>query len=148
MKTKLKALSLAVTLMVAGVGFTEAAVVGVVETDNYNTINGLDWLDLDVTDGMSVDEALFAWGEWRLATESEYSEMFGRFSTVGDGTFLGREATKEIRVNDEYDDTYYVGGLGDLNVFGETFGITASIDNAYRSYGKYVGEFGGFRGCC
>jgi hypothetical protein len=35
-----------------------------------DTASGLDWLDLNLTYGMSVDTASIVYGEWRLATTS------------------------------------------------------------------------------
>ncbi len=57
---------------------------------NYDQVTGLDWLDLNHTNGLSYNEVTAQFSGWTIATESAWRDMYGRYyDAVLDGTVFG-----------------------------------------------------------
>jgi len=122
----------------------------IVDNGAYTTINGLDWLDLTVTGGDTLPEALVANPGWVLATRAQYLDMISYFYTVSPDTVLG--VTDPISfmsnaiglVSDMLDTSSYM-----QNMFQVLFGVPSPSSGGHSqisqaSYGYYqaVGSIG------
>lgn len=108
---------------------------------DYTTINGLDWLDLTATNGLSITEALTQNPGYRLPTSLEFSAMLNHFYSTANMTFDG-----------EYVGYWQYGGRGHYfaekgdaqfhsNTFYNLFGITT---NSYIEGYDHLGSEGLF----
>ena len=116
----------------------------IVQANHSNFINDLEWLDLDVTDGMSVNDALTANVGFRVATESEFHAMFSIFGVGGDDKFLGNTVSSWAHGSNGSD--RFVGDLYAFdpavdNEFSAVFGVSISFNETSQilrySYGLY-----------
>ena len=133
----------AVCACLAIVSFNASA--EIIDNDWYTTVNGLDWMDLSLTDGMSVSEALTQYDDWSLANEIQFSNMFAEYYTVNPDTLLGvNSAYIDWGVTDSYlyslkeYRSYY------NNTFQSHFGFTEVTNSNstyfYYSFGIYSEE--------
>ena len=65
-----------------------------------DTSSGLDWLDLDLTLGMSLATAATTYSGWRLATTSEYDDLF---DTIFPNYTTPKSLTYDSGVKDDYE---------------------------------------------
>ena len=133
----------AVCACLAIVSFNASA--AIIDNDWYTTVNGLDWMDLSLTDGMSVSEALTQYDDWSLANEIQFSNMFAEYYTVNPDTLLGVSSyaidwgvTDSYLTSSRQYSSYY------NNTFQQHFGFT-EITNSnstylYYSFGIYSEE--------
>lgn len=119
----------------------------VIQTGNYNTINGLDWLDLSVTEGLSYTEAIDMNPDFRIANYSEYQEMYALFETVGDNRFITSNVTGEGVIDSSSGGFVVFQSSGDRSdwvnnffteVFGKTYFVEISPYTHVYSYGFYA----------
>ncbi len=85
-------------------------------TYTTETASGLDWLDLSLTTGMSMEDALAANSQWRYATNSEVENIFGQ---LFDGYFNTEAGGWSLSSNGAYADQ-----LTDVTNFENLFGAT------------------------
>lgn len=111
----------------------------------YDDQTNLEWLDLSLTDGISLAQAQTSYSGWTLATESQFRTMFEWYNGVGggdtsvlgfnDGTYSNDPLGVEKLENSSSGQSY----LG--NSFSSDFGLTRyfnSIDfETALSYGFY-----------
>lgn len=97
-------------------------------------VNNLEWLDVSLTDGMTVSAALAAYEAdgWELATETQYHGLFNDFFTI----YNDADGNGVQTVHDGVDQVLYDQSL----VFASLFGLTYEIETASASYGFYVDE--------
>ena len=116
-----------------------AASASLVDNGSYttDTASGLDWLDLDATDGMSWSEAPVAYDEWRYATNGEIEDIFaqlfdGYYDTDPNGTSYSIRGA-------------YADQRADIQVFTDLFGATyysPDTGEPVTSVGMYMDENG------
>lgn len=120
-----------------------SAQASIVEIGNYQRINGLDWLDLSVTDEMSYSEVQNGFSGWTLATHDQYTAMFSEFETVGDDRISNISSSSIDNNSAGFEEiiTNYTIGLGNqiYDDFGRIFGYTfEDSEFGYRSLGYYA----------
>jgi len=102
-------------------------------------------MDLSLTDGMSVSEALTQYDDWSLANEIQFSNMFAEYYTVNPDTLLGVSSyaidwgvTDSYLISSRQYDGYY------NNTFQTQFGLTelthSNSTYFYYSFGIYSEE--------
>ena len=134
----MRSIILAITLLVS-----VSANAALVDNGSYttDTANGLDWLDLDQTDGLAWDAALTANQGWRLATNTEVE---GLFAEAFDGYY-------DTNLTEHYSrnlDGSYADQETDAARWASLFGATTDNSNpneAYLSQGMYLDEDGEYR---
>jgi hypothetical protein len=128
MRKLLAAAALAVISCNAGAALVDS---GSYTTD---TDQGLDWLDLSETAGMSYTEALAANSSYRLATNSEVEAMF---ATAFDGYY-----DTSVNGYSVFSDGAYADQWEDAQNFELLFGNseTGGYSGNYYSYGMYQDE--------
>lgn len=109
-----------------------------IDHGDYTTIDGLDWLDLSLTDGMTLNEALIAYSGYQVASAEQYASMWAQFDTVGDSTIFGVDASSysnSTGLGYETFRSYNSNWAG--NQFFDLFGITHSqFGSAFTSHAK------------
>src|SRR5680860_1268629 len=57
----------------------------------YDEATNLQWLDLSLTAGMSVNQSLDVYGSdgWSLASEGQFHDMYNKYDVGGDGYVYG-----------------------------------------------------------
>jgi len=91
----------------------------ILDNNNYTTIDGLDWLDLSATGGLTLEKSLDENLGWRIATKNEFDSMFSYFFSAPDSFLLGSTVTDwEDAYNDE---TSYVNYQLNSDFYENTF---------------------------
>jgi len=130
---------LAISVAIAALTVTSAANATIIDNGNYTTVNGYDWLDLSVTDGMRIDHALATNEGWSLATKDQYQSMFAEFETARDGWFLSDWEASTTIEGSQF--TIHYSSLPRItsNQFSDLFGVTYSDGRTnIASYGLYA----------
>jgi len=135
---------LAKSVFMVSLSISSLASATIIDNGNYTTVNGVDWLDLTETKGMSVNEALtlFSNDGWAVATNAEFSNMYDSFYDWDADTILG--VTSEVQFGTgfpQYSDTYSKGADYYDESFSEFFGTTASgiwnLNKWQQAFGFY-----------
>jgi hypothetical protein len=103
---------------------------GIFTTD---TVSGLDWLDLSVTENMTMVDALSTNSGWQFATNAEVEDIFWQ---LFDGYFDNLPSGAS---HDEFPS--YADQREDVDAFGALFGFT-EISGEKDSLGLYIDEDG------
>ena len=122
----------------------------IVEDGEINIINGLEWLDLDVTSGLSVRTALASHAGYRIATETEFHAMFSLFGIGGDDKFLGDNVystqSNDLVSLDRHQGATQVSAISYKDSFAMVFDLTQRTagSNRYRNWaiGLYEDDAG------
>jgi len=101
-------------------------------TYTTDTASGLDWLDLSLTTGISMEDALAANSEWRYATNTEVENIFGQ---LFDGYFNTEVGGWSNSTNGAYADQFT-----DVINFQNLFGATQTGVGFKFTFGLYEDE--------
>tara|TARA_R110001592_G_scaffold349774_1_gene645349 strand:- start:283 stop:948 length:666 start_codon:yes stop_codon:yes gene_type:complete len=135
----LKTLFTCVILLVAS-----SSHAGLIKTDYLNSgdgllisdsAQGLNWLSLTLTDGMTYNEATTSFSDFRIATQTEVENMFFTLFPSLDGTFSRGVNNPSYQSSDP---TIMIQGIE----FGELFGLTLDIPSWGRTRGNYISDNG------
>jgi hypothetical protein len=98
-----------------------------------DTESGLEWLDLDLTKGMTLSSVLNTFSGWRLANKSQFQELFRKYDAFGDDILFGFSPA----IYNPYNGSQHYSGdnaLGEIdeytNSFVNDFGYTALYNSA------------------
>ncbi len=117
----------------------------IIQTGNVNEIDGVKWLDLSVTSGLSLNQALSSYDGFRVASNEEFNFMFSSFVDPNDQLFVdvaSESHTIDSKGNIRHEN---VSGNTYSNSFFDTFGLTDSLRIAswktnYTSLGMYIDD--------
>lgn len=122
--------------------FAPAVNAAIIDNDEYTTIDGLDWLDLSLTDGKTLGDAFNLYSDYRVATEAEYQSMWANFDTFGDDEIFATKADRYVNFASsgyeyfkEYDSGWSTNEF--FNLFGITNTVFSSSAFTRYSYGIY-----------
>lgn len=116
--------------------FSQYSAARIVDHGTYTEIDGLDWLDLSLTTGLSLQNALDENPGWTVATKSQYQSMFANFEIFGDGLYDG-EASNETRDSRQFT-IHQLAADGIIqNQFSDLFGNTFTHESYLYSWGLY-----------
>ena len=104
----------------------------IVDNGQYTTVNGHDWLDLSLTDGLSISEALIENPLYELANKAQFTAMFSEFYTTSPDTALG--VTNGFTFVQDGGQLRLISTNWDYqnNLFQQLFGLTVSFGDANR----------------
>jgi len=101
---------------------------GYVHDDSTDIVTGggLEWLQWDVTDGMTINQALASNSGWRLATNTEMSTLFNSFTF---GLLFDSDENTSQSLQTPWDLTEVSPYLDFVSLFGNTW-TEATLDHA------------------
>ncbi len=132
---------------VAALAFSSVSSATIVDMGNYqyDDQTGLEWLDLSLTDGLSIGTALAAYSGWTLATQDQFSTMFEWYNGVAgaDTSVLGFTGSGyQNSLSGGYESLRGSDGASYLsNQFFSDFGITLSTSSGYSEYATAYGWY-------
>ena len=109
----------------------------IIDNDTYTTVNGLDWLDLSITNNMSTAEALSNYSDYSLPTKDQYVAMMTEFYSFSGNTIAGVSSTVSFIDHGDYLYTETrAADYGD-NDFSRLFGLTFIDDSSGYVTGRW-----------
>lgn len=117
----------------------------IIQTGNVNEIDGVKWLDLSVTSGLSLNEVMTSYDGYRVASKEEFNFLFSSFVDPKDQLFV--DISSESQLVDSKGNIRHenVSGNTYTNSFYDIFGLTntwriASWKTNYISLGMYIDD--------
>jgi hypothetical protein len=113
----------------------------IIDNGTYTTIDGIDWLDLTMTEELKISVALANNPGWEIATKSQFQNMFSNFEIFGDGLFDGETSIEDRQINGITKHTvtstdYISNSFTDL--FGDTSANTGIISLGWYTDGDII----------